>query len=643
MPRPQRALALPAAILLLAVLAGCIPGGGGGSTGGGETIDLATEFPRLGIAIVAFETGEVGEVEGDAVLSVTDWQVEQMQLGLPELDENGQGPAQGIESETLDGAAAALGEPGATGLAPSLMVKAWWHYGESPRADLARRIQAAPPLSTGAPIPLAVSTLFMADAMEDLGRTDAGVAQEGLVPVGGGTALRDPLSGAGPCGVINGVVEDMQAYLDGAGVVGSVITFAVEKAFGKVADLAGPGYQALRTALTVMNVASNIGSLVQNWQITWSFTNAPPLMVGDGQQGDATTLTAKVEGPTAKVPAGVAACLATLGVADPTSQKDSPVVDFLFPAYITTIEPATLQLISPDQGKIDENNEVFWTIAAGAQTMKAKDTEILYNTAGFQQVFIRRADTIRLAKAIIQLNTPSVQKYLGDGLAAIAENLVMLAMLQDVYYLPVGYRWPKEEPKPSDEPVIAAEFDQLAGPAKNHSLPPVQGCVAPWKVEWVTGEQVVQHRWYGSGNSFVPGSFESEAPVPGQIPKLDAGTLPPGANGFCYYGFADGRYIVNIPKFPVPPEDLVSGVWSSFMPSNCEATAGYLPSDDPNSVALFLFDGANLSVYGWGKQGTDPKMALVLIAGGNGECNTFTGGPVKFNAPEEYSALSGFN
>ena len=644
MPRPRRALALPAAVIVLALLTGCIPGGGSNGSGGGQDIDLAAEFPRLGIAIVAFDTGEVGEVEGDAVLAVTDWQVEQMQLGLPDLDENGQGSAQGLDVQTLDGAAAALGEPGAPGLAPSLMVNAWWHYGESPRADLARSIQAAPPLTAGAPIPLAVSTLFMADAMADLGRTDAGVAQEGLLPAGGGTGLRDPLAAAGPCGVVNGVVEDMQAWLDEkGGVVGSLVTFAVEKAFGKVADLAGPAYQALRTALTVMNVASSIGSLVQNWQIVWTYTNAPPLMVGDGQIGDATTLTATVQGPLKQVPAGVAECLATLGVSDPTSQKDSPVRDFLFPAYIPTISPATLQMITPDTELLDEKNQVFWTIAAGAQTIKAENTEILYSTTGFQQVYIRRADTIRLAKAIIQLNTPKVQKYLGDGLAAIAENLVLLAMLQDVYYLPVGYRWPKKEPTPSTQVVPNAEFEQLAGPVKNHSLAPVQGCVAPWKVEWATGEQVVQHRWYGEGNSFVPGSFDPNVTVEGYIPTLDPGTLPPGAKGFCYYGFADGRYIVNVPKFPVPPEDLVSQIWSSFLPPNCQGNAQYLPSEDPHSVALFLFDGANLSVYGWGKQGEDLNAALVLIAAGNGECDNFGGGPVEFKAPQEYYDLQAFN
>ena len=486
------------AVALAATISGCVPGGGGDDEqgGAGGSIDLVTEFSRLGIAVTPFDGGDpVKPVEGTPVLAVTDWQVAQMQLGLPVRDENGAySMIGGVSLDELDAQVEATAEPTIDSISARSLILAWWRFAESPRADLARQIMPAPGDGLGVVLPEATSTLFVADAMTDLQRPDAGPTAAGpanderILALGAGGA------GSDPCGAIQKGIDSVNQFLADAGPLGTIMKGAIDKGLA-AADAASGGIgTSLKKIVGLLNMAFSITSLITHWDMKWYHEPNVYLPVGQNVDGELGAVTLRISNPIGTLPGNVKSCLTLLGITDPTSQEGAQVQSTVHVGSAPDADFAEgliTEKFSPLPLEVDSKNEVNYNIASGTQ-INFDTTQKSRVTYGFGRIetHIQRADVKKLTDWILGYSQPNVEAVFGISLAQLAESVLVLSTLSSSEDVGVTYLVPDN----SKPPVQPSEFVWDEGPIENQSLRPQPGCVDPWKVEWITHLQVWEHQ-----------------------------------------------------------------------------------------------------------------------------------------------------
>ncbi|MEO8261017.1 MAG: hypothetical protein ABI566_00495 [Pseudolysinimonas sp.] len=491
--RLRAALAALLTFSVAASLSGCVPGGDDGGAGG--AVDLVSSFSELGIAVTPFDGGDpVKPVTGTPVLAVTDWQVAQMQVGLPTLaKDGGYSIIGGVSLDELDAQVEATGEPSIDSVSARALILAWWRFAESPRADFARELMEAPGDGLGVVVPEAISTLFVADAMTDLQRPDAG-------PTAAGTATDERILAFGsggvssdPCGAIQKGIESVNQFLADSGPLGSIMKGAIDKGLA-AADVASGGLgTSLKKIVSMLNMAFSITSLITHWDMKWSHDPNIYMPVGQNVDGRLGSVTLRISNPIGTLPANVSSCLNLLGITDPTSQAGAKVESTV---HVGTAPDADFaeglitEKFSPLPPEVDSKNEVNYNIASGTQ-INFDPAQKSREAYGFGRIetHIQRADVKKLTDWILGYSQPNVEAVLGISLPQLAESVTTLASLSSSEDVGVIYLIPDN----SKPPVAPSEFEWEEGPIQNQSLRPKPGCVDPWKVEWITHLQVREH------------------------------------------------------------------------------------------------------------------------------------------------------
>ena len=493
--RLRAALAAVLTIAVATAITGCVPGGDDGEGGaGGGKVDLLTEFSRLGIAVTPFEGGDpIKPVEGTPVLALTDWQVAQMQVGLPKANEDGgYSIIGGVSLDELDAQVEATAAPTLDSISARTLILAWWRFADSPRADFARELMPAPYDGLGVVVPEAISTLFVADAMTDLKRPDAGptaAAQSGerILALGAGGA------GSDPCGTIQKGIDAVNQFLADAGPIGTIMKGAIDKGLAAADTASGGIGTSLKKIVSLLNVAFSITSLITHWDMRWYHDPNVYLPVGQGVDGQLGAVTLRISNPIGTLPGNVKSCLTLLGITDPTSQAGAKVTSTVHVGTAPNADFAEgliTEKFSPLPPEVDSKNEVNYNIASGTQ-INFDQSQKSIEAYGFGRIetHIERADVKKLTDFILGYSQPDVEAVLGISLPQLAESVLILSTLSSSEDVGVTYLVPDN----SKPPVPVSEFEWDEGPIENQSLKPKPNCVDPWKVEWITHLQVQEH------------------------------------------------------------------------------------------------------------------------------------------------------
>lgn len=492
--RHRSVLAALVSIAIAAAITGCVPGADPDDATSGD-IDLVTEFSRLGIAVTPFDGGDpVKPVEGTPVLAVTDWQVAQMQLGLPVRDEDGgYSMVGGVSLDELDAQVEATAAPTIDSISARSLILAWWRFAESPRADLAREIMPAPGDGLGVVIPEATSALFVADALTDLKRPDAGPTAAGTADGERILALGAGGAGSDPCGAIQKGIDSVNQFLADSGPLGTIMKGAIDKALAAADTASGGIGTSLKKIVGLLNMAFSITSLITHWDMKWYHDPDTYLPVGQNTDGQLGAVTLRISNPIGTLPGTVKSCLDLLGVTDPTSQegaKVQPIVHVGTAPDADFAEGLITEKFSPLPTEVDSKNEVNFNIASGTQ-INFDTTQKSREAYGFGRIetHIQRADVKKLTDWILSFSQPDVEAVFDISLAQLADSVLTLSTLSSSEDVGVTYLVPDN----SKPPVPPSEFVWDEGPVENQSLPPKAGCVDPWKVEWITHLQVREH------------------------------------------------------------------------------------------------------------------------------------------------------
>lgn len=583
------------AAALVASLAACIPQSAptGGEAGAVDaaTVDVAQVFSANGIAILPFEGGDpVREVSGDAVLALTEWQVENIQGGM-------RASGSTVALEALDAAALSLQENEFDPVfAPSEVLMAWWGFAESPRADLARSVYPAPALNAGWAVPLFVLTLFEADSLADLGRTDTDIpAAAGTA--GGSVALGGrSLAAIDACGVVGQAIDDVNGFLAAAGVPPRVVGTAVDAAYGIIDGLTGGALDHFRKVIGVINMVMTVSSLITPWTVEQKLSADVFQMGLNGKAGDGGVLVFSVTGVAGEPPAAVKSCLSLFGLKDPTSLKGTTfqvVSNEVYFSPLASIAPSWI-VVDATPGELrelDENNTATISFTTGMQTIDPKDTEV---TTVFQEAFIylldiKRSDVGAISQWIRSaVDGAAYASLLGPTLNNLADLIEVAANpLVDVTYVPVSFLVPTksegetEGPAGEDSPPVTDEVKEGIG-----------DCLSVTYIETLTGHTVREHTVED------PATYSTISGAPAGVTALDPKQT-------CIYDLDNGWRLQIVWPYTIWDDgalDLFLVGNTGPAPQNCSRIGGPGLLDAPTDAdgaetsSYVVWDGLNLAV-----------------------------------------------
>lgn len=480
---------------------------------------LGAQFADLGIATVPFTGGDpVYPVQGDTVLTLTDWQVTSIAAATPDAATRADAPRMwsGVPTAALDAIADDLPPiTGAEDLTPSAVIMAWWRLAESSRAAAARDLVAAPAGTTPETIPTAVLALFVADALGDSGRiVDPSQAMgdpETLVlalGADGGAPVAEP----GPCEAVSSAIGSVNEYLESMGEIGTVIRGAITDAIGAIDTATGGVISAIKRVIGVANLVLNTASLLTPWNVSLGIDPASGQVVAfdkTGSPGTTSTVTVTIDGVAATPPAAVQGCLGLLGIVDPTSQEGSALTWTSYDGFVDRVSPSSI--VPPADGgpsTIGADNSASMTVTTGTESSDAKKHAPALDTTPSITVYLERADVQKLTAWIRSYDDAVVQSVLGGTLESIATAVELAANPNaTTLAVPVGYWVPDETPDP-DPSAAPADPPTADDPPAPPGPVDVDACTRYRVVEDlanVTVTRVEYGEWEGMTNPIVPG------------------------------------------------------------------------------------------------------------------------------------------
>ncbi len=621
---PSRVVSVIAAAALVASLVACVPtaapsGEGAGATAvDPSTIDVAETFSSNGIAIVPFAGGDpVRATTGDAVLVLTEWQVENIQNGM-------RASGATISLDALDAAAAPLLENEFDpGFSPSQLLLAWWGFGESPRADLSRAAYPAPAVNAGWAVPLYVLVLFEADTFADLGRTDASD------PVASGSneynlALgADSVFALDACGVVGQSIDDVNGFLAAAGAPPRVLGTAVDAAYGIVDGLTGGALDYFRKVIGVINIVMTVSSLITPWTVDQKLS-ADVFQEGlNGKAGDGGVLVFSITGVAGQPPAEVKSCLALFGLKDPTSLEGTTfqvVSNEVYSSPLAEIAPSWI-VVDATPGELrtlDKNNTATIAFSTGMQTIDPKDTKVqtVFQEAFIYLLDIKRSDVGEIAQFVrTAVNGKAYEVLLGPTLNNLADLIEVAANpLVDVTYVPVSFLVPKKD-EGETEGTAGDDAPPITEPEIKEGI---GDCLSITYIETLTGHTVREHRVED------PATYSTVTNAPPEI-------IPLEPKQTCIYDLDNGWRLQIVWPYTIWDDGaldlfLVGNVGPA--PYNCSRIANYGLYDTagdstiPETSSYVVWDGVNLAVMLLNGSGSSAqKKWLQTMAADIGWCD----------------------
>ncbi len=602
MPRLRRRIAMILAVALTAAgLAACTPTSG--SSGGSGSVD--DDFAKVGIATVHFAGGKPEQpVTGHTVLVLTDWQMRAVSASAPTAGST-RHAVPGTSLSSLDAAVAATAPTGdAAKITPSALIQAWWASATTARAKLARAAYPHP-IATA---PYYVLTLFLADSLDDLGRSGASAhpTATGTGLAGGGASVmpRGPLAAPDPCGAVSGLIDDVNGFLDSAGTLGTVLKGVVGTIIDVAQTAAGPVLKAVKLALAIANVVLNAATLLSTWKPDVTVTPGGPFSVAlNGAAGGAGTVKVSLSNGLGSLPVGVSKCLDLFGLDDPTSLKGSAVtwqdmdsaIVVVTDDGITTVTSRPLVPADNEAAALDDQNTARWTFTAGAETLSGDGIEPASPDhdawLGFS---VARSDLPHLTDWIHGIAAqaggllPQVDQ-LADALTTIAGSI------DGSIDLPVRYFTTKKQEKKNDlggdPPGDTGGIHDVADP----------GCLPPSVIGYITGTKIIAH--------FRGGGVQDQPACAYEISVKDG-------TGFGY-----------IPPYAVP-SDLGVGFQAILTGTYCSGPSDFIPIDTLEAIgtsvesvtAFAIYHDGSLAIVEHFGNPVGPQQSLITLAKGLGYC-----------------------
>lgn len=570
MATPFRAIvSIVAAGSLLVGLVGCVPGASTAHT------DLPAVLAKHGIATVPFDGGAPEQpVVGDTVLVLTDWQMVAIEASLPDSSaasaKTSTSRSGDISAQALDKSLASLPvDPSIPSqLTPSFVVQAWWALADSDRAKLARATLPAPKSGSAATLPLYVLVLFTADAMADFGRTSA------TIPAASGSSAYSALGadgaagGADPCGAISGAIDDVNSFLDSAGIVGSVIRGAISAAIGGIDALTGGMLKLIKSIIAVVNIIMNVSSVLKSWYIDISAAPRDGYSVGVAPApGDSGTVHIKIVGDGEPAPKAVSSCLALFALSDPTSQKGAKLTWDEWDGFQPGVAPSLI-VPKPLPKEFDENNAASFGFTTGEQTVDTSQATEHYDLFPSFTAYAQRADVDKLTSWIRSLDSPAVHAILGDTIDGIAGGIEYAANpASRTVNIPVRYWVPNDKPK--------SDPNSGGDGSSGSSIPPIGSCLPPAVVEQVTKAKVVEHRTAPPAGLQVTGSPLASKPM-------------------CVYTLSTGASIIIVGWYAYDPTNSTDFAFRNLLGAGgCNQASGYI-IDQPPLRGFYIWSGSEL-------------------------------------------------